>query len=66
MHIFEFWKTMSDLNLYNTLSRQKEVFVPEDEKNVRMNVCGSRLHRLKSGLYFSDQLCNSKMEGWPV
>ncbi len=35
---------MSELKLYNTLTRQKEVFVPEDEKNVRMYVCGPTVY----------------------
>ncbi len=35
---------MSELKLYNTLTRKKEVFVPEDEKNVRMYVCGPTVY----------------------
>ncbi len=35
---------MSDLKLYNTLTREKEVFVPEDENNVRMYVCGPTVY----------------------
>lgn len=35
---------MSDLKLYNTLTRLKEAFVPEDEKNVRMYVCGPTVY----------------------
>lgn len=35
---------MSELKLYNTLTRQKEVFVPEDENNVRMYVCGPTVY----------------------
>ena len=35
---------MSDLKLYNTLTRSKEAFVPEDEKNVRMYVCGPTVY----------------------
>lgn len=35
---------MSDIKLYNTLTRQKEVFIPEDEKNVRMYVCGPTVY----------------------
>src|SRR6185369_3423119 len=32
------------LELYNTLSRQKEPFKPLDEKNVRMYVCGPTVY----------------------
>lgn len=32
------------LNLYNTLHREKERFVPIDEKNVRMYVCGMTVY----------------------
>ena len=35
---------MSELKLYNTLTRTKEVFVPEDENNVRMYVCGPTVY----------------------
>lgn len=35
---------MSELHIYNTLSRQKEKFVPLDEKNVRMYVCGPTVY----------------------
>ena len=35
---------MSELKLYNTLTRQKEVFTPEDPKNVRMYVCGPTVY----------------------
>jgi len=35
---------MSELKLYNTLTRQKEVFVPEDKNNVRMYVCGPTVY----------------------
>jgi cysteinyl-tRNA synthetase len=35
---------MSDLKLYNTLTREKVSFVPEDEKNVRMYVCGPTVY----------------------
>lgn len=35
---------MSDLKLYNTLTRTKEVFTPEDAKNVRMYVCGPTVY----------------------
>ena len=33
-----------DLNLYNTLSRAKETFEPEDAKNVSMYVCGPTVY----------------------
>jgi cysteinyl-tRNA synthetase len=36
---------MSDLRLYNTLSRQIETFVPEDGKTVRMYTCGPTVYR---------------------
>lgn len=32
------------LNLYNTLSRRKERFIPIDERNVRMYVCGMTVY----------------------
>ena len=32
------------LNLYNTLTRQKEPFAPIDPKNVRMYVCGMTVY----------------------
>ncbi len=32
------------LQIYNTLTRKKEVFVPLDEKNVRMYVCGPTVY----------------------
>jgi cysteinyl-tRNA synthetase len=35
---------MSRLRLYNTLTRSKEDFVPIDEKNVRMYVCGPTVY----------------------
>ena len=35
---------MADLKLYNTLTRQKEVFAPADPKNVRMYVCGPTVY----------------------
>jgi len=35
---------MSDIKLYNTLNRQKEIFIPEDENNVRMYVCGPTVY----------------------
>ena len=35
---------MQDLNLYNTLTRKKEVFKPIDAKNVRMYVCGPTVY----------------------
>ncbi len=35
---------MSEVKFYNTLTRKKEVFVPEDEKNVRMYVCGPTVY----------------------
>ncbi|WCL53005.1 cysteine--tRNA ligase [Gimibacter soli] len=31
---------MTDIRLYNTLAREKQVFAPIDPKNVRMYVCG--------------------------
>ncbi|MGU3574819.1 cysteine--tRNA ligase [Brucellaceae bacterium C25G] len=34
----------TELRLYNTLSRSKEVFVPIDAKNVRMYVCGPTVY----------------------
>src|ERR1700716_3834449 len=36
---------MSDLRLYNTLSRQIETFAPEDGKTVRMYTCGPTVYR---------------------
>ena len=57
---------MTELKLYNTLTRQKEVFEPEDPQNVRMYVCGPRLHRPKSGNRFSGPLCNHKRSGRPA
>jgi cysteinyl-tRNA synthetase len=35
---------MSDLNLYNTLSRNKQLFIPLDKKNVRLYVCGPTVY----------------------
>ncbi len=35
---------MSNLQLYNSLSRQKESFTPLDEKNVTMYVCGPTVY----------------------
>jgi cysteinyl-tRNA synthetase len=35
---------MTDLYLYNTLSRKKDLFTPLDEKNVRMYVCGPTVY----------------------
>ena len=35
---------MSDLQLHNTMSRQKEKFVPLDPANVRMYVCGPTVY----------------------
>ncbi|MEM7464147.1 MAG: cysteine--tRNA ligase [Pseudomonadota bacterium] len=35
---------MTDLKLYNTLTRQKEVFKPIDPDNVRMYVCGPTVY----------------------
>ena len=32
------------LNIYNTLTRQKEPFTPIDAKNVRMYVCGMTVY----------------------
>lgn len=56
---------MSELKLYNTLARQKEVFEPIDPDNVRMVVCGPRFCSPKSGNRFSDQLQNRKSGGSP-
>lgn len=33
-----------NLSLYNTLTRKKEAFTPQDEKNVRMYVCGPTVY----------------------
>ncbi len=54
---------MTELKLYNTLTRQKEVFEPEDKNNVRMYVCGPGLRSPKSGRRFSDKLRNKKAGG---
>src|ERR1700733_16150320 len=35
---------MTDLHLYNTLSRRKEKFEPLDAKHVRMYVCGPTVY----------------------
>ncbi len=35
---------MSDLHLYNTLSRNKQLFAPLDKKNVRLYVCGPTVY----------------------
>lgn len=35
---------MSDLQVYNTLTRQKEKFQPLDAKNIRMYVCGPTVY----------------------
>ena len=35
---------MSEMKLYNTLTRQKEGFEPEDPENVRMYVCGPTVY----------------------
>lgn len=35
---------MSELKLYNTLTRTKEIFTPEDYKNVSMYVCGPTVY----------------------
>jgi cysteinyl-tRNA synthetase len=35
---------MSDIRLYNTLTRQKEIFAPIDERHVRMYVCGPTVY----------------------
>lgn len=35
---------MTELKLYNTLTRQKEIFTPEDPDNVRMYVCGPTVY----------------------
>lgn len=53
------------LRLYNTLTRQKEVFQPEDAQNVRMYVCGPRFCSPKSGNRFSDKLQNHEKAGGP-
>ncbi|MES2906981.1 MAG: cysteine--tRNA ligase [Pseudomonadota bacterium] len=37
---------LPDLKLYNTLTRQKEVFTPLDAQNVRMYVCGPTVYDL--------------------
>ncbi len=37
---------MSDLRLYNTLTRDKEEFKPIDPANVRMYVCGPTVYDL--------------------
>ncbi|MFK7903060.1 MAG: cysteine--tRNA ligase [Nitratireductor sp.] len=34
----------TELKLYNTLTRKKEVFIPEDPNNVRMYVCGPTVY----------------------
>src|ERR1700731_3921699 len=36
---------MSDLRLYNTLTRSIETFEPEDGKTVRMYTCGPTVYR---------------------
>src|SRR5256714_8033071 len=36
---------MSDLRLYNTLTRQIETFAPADGKTVRMYACGPTVYR---------------------
>ncbi len=35
---------MSGLKIYNTLSREKEIFTPLDDQNVRMYVCGPTVY----------------------
>ena len=35
---------MTDLKLYNTLTRTKENFVPQEPDNVRMYVCGPTVY----------------------
>ena len=35
---------MIDIKLYNTLTRQKELFRPQDPENVRMYVCGPTVY----------------------
>lgn len=35
---------MTELKLYNTLTRQKEIFIPEDPDNVKMYVCGPTVY----------------------
>lgn len=35
---------MSELRLYNTLTRTKEIFTPDDPENVRMYVCGPTVY----------------------
>jgi len=57
---------MTELKLYNTLSRIKETFEPEDPNDVRMYVCGPGLFRPKSGNRFSDKRNNIKKEGGPA
>ena len=54
---------MTELKLYSTLTRKKEVFAPEDPDNVRMYVCGPGLRSPKSGRRFSDKLRNRKSGG---
>ena len=33
-----------DLFLYNSISREKEMFIPIDSKNIRMYVCGPTVY----------------------
>jgi cysteinyl-tRNA synthetase len=37
--------TMSDFVVYNTLSKRKEVFVPRDQKRVKLFTCGPSVYR---------------------
>ena len=54
---------MTDLKIYNTLTRTKEAFEPEDAENVRMYVCGPQLRRPKSGARFSGKRRNKESGG---
>ena len=35
---------MSDLYLYNSISRKKEIFIPLDKNTIRMYVCGPTVY----------------------
>ena len=37
-------RPMTEIKLYNTMSRRKEVFEPLDADNVRMYVCGPTVY----------------------